>query len=303
MKFPFSKLAITSIIILCSLTLQSQVSVYTGTIGGTYFEMANDIKKIYTGELKVINSAGSILNLKKLQGGTVAFMQYDVLQNAYLSDLKDNTNFTDSIRLLLPLATEEIHLLARTDGKIASFADLNNKDIKVAVGSENEGTSYTAKEIKKLTGFLWTDSPIGFKSGMQALLKGEVDAVLFVGSAPISSLQDFIKLPPQERKLFKIVPIVDDRLAENYQKTIIKANTYEWAIYDVATYAVRTVLVTSIAHETEQHQKDIEKLLSDVKLNLPKLQKDGHRKWKEVNFDFKPFKWDIYKGTKKVFGM
>jgi len=225
------------------------------------------------------------------------------LQNAYLSDLKDNTNYTDSVRLLLPLASEEIHLLARTDGKIATFADLNNKNVKVAVGSENEGTSYTAKEIKKLTGFQWTDSPVGFKLGMQALLKNEVDAVLFVGSAPITSLQDFTKLPPQERKLFKIVPIADDRLTENYQKTTIKANTYEWATYDVATYAVRTVLVTSIAHESELQQKEVEKLLSDIKLNLPKLQKDGHRKWKEVNFDFKPFKWDIYNGTKRVFGM
>jgi len=82
---------------------------------------------------------------------------------------------------------------------------------------------------------------------------------------------------------------------------VVKSGTYPWLGKDVKTYAVASVLATNIKGETpEQHQAIIQ-LLNDIHNNIGELRKNGHEKWKEVDFDFSHLKWPVYEGANNIF--
>ncbi len=280
-------------------TLSAQeLTIFSGVKGGSYYEIANDIKTIYTGEAVVKATTGSGINLEKLTAGSVAFIQFDVLQAELLSDLQNSTSKTDSIRLLMPMVREEIHIVTRSSS-ITSLADLEGK--KVAVGLVSQGTYLTAMAMKELTGIKWIDKELSIKSAIQALFKDEIDAFFYISSAPVENLVVFSKLAPHIRNSLKLIPIENEKLKDYYEQVTIPAGTYEWAKYDVKTYAVRSVLIVNIAGETEANKKAIKQLATDIKTNIEKLKKTGHKKWTEVDFNFKPFNWAPHEAAIEIF--
>ncbi|MEA3495269.1 MAG: TAXI family TRAP transporter solute-binding subunit [Bacteroidota bacterium] len=321
LSFIFATLLISS-----SFLAQSQIRMLSGFFKGSYYEMANDIKivakdivnvdTIFTvganGQdsiafsrsksefLHILTSKGSLHNFKKLsreEKPQVAFMQYDVLIEQQLKDIKKYKKRTDSIRVLIPLGFEEIHLIALKDSKIKKIKDLKKK--KVAVGEAQQGTSVTAGLIKEKLGAEWIDVQVSFKDALFALLNHKIDAFFFVGSAPVSKLNG---LSPTYRKL-KIIPIKDKSLEEIYTKTTIPANTYHWLDKDVETYAVRLLLVSDISKESQADDKNLRKLLTDIQNNIGKLQEEGHPNWKKVDFNFSDIQWQVHDVAKKVFGL
>lgn len=244
--------------------VKSQITVHSGVKGGSYYKIANDIRKISTGTVVVKNTIGSYLNLKELSAGNLAFLQYDVLQNELLLDILKIRNKTDSIKIVLPLAQEEIHLIARSnaDNSITSLADLFDRT--VAIGSENTGTSLTATSIKAITGVEWNDSKLSVKAAISALIKGNIDAFFFVSSSPVDQFKVFSQLPPSDNITYRLIPIKNRKLDEYYARTIIKKGTYDWADYDVETYAVRSIIITNTTGETDAQRKELIQLLTDM---------------------------------------
>jgi len=280
----------------------AQLEILSGFEAASNYEIALDIKRIYSDSLIIQKTSGSIDNLGKLTAGKVGFVQYDVLQQELLNDLMNNTKLTKDVVVLLPLGNEEIHLIAKShDNLPKKFEDLNNPNIRVSIGSEGQGTSVTAKIIKELTGSTWTDVQLGFEESIQALLKDEIDAFFFVGACPVNKLAVFTKLAPHHKKQIQLIPITDERIADSYMKTEIPANTYKWASYAVQTYAVKSLLVTRITGENDAHRNNITRLLADIKMNVIKLQEVGHPQWWRVNFNYKGIDWEIHTIAKKLF--
>ncbi len=275
--------------------------VLSGTEGNANHIIAQDMKRYCTSEIEVQTSSGSMDNFKNLNHGIIAFLQYDVLQQELYNDLKNITSNTDSIRVLMSLGNEEIHLIAHASSNIKSIRDLNDQSLKIAVGGQGQGTAITAGIIKEITGCSWTDVNKSFKESIQALLNKEIDAFFFVGSAPVSSLKVFSKLAPHAQKSIKLIPLEDKRLESSYDPALIKAGTYKWADYDVKTYSVKSLLVTKVTGETKEDKKKIEDLLRGIKTNVLKLQKQGHSQWSYVDFSFNGIQWDIHEVAKDVF--
>jgi TRAP transporter TAXI family solute receptor len=304
------------------------ITIVSGFEGGSYYTMAKEMqkwtkkkygvvqydvisdtlgneKRVPTGDtlefMEVKDSDGSYYNFLKIHkiDVDVTFLQYDVLLYEDLKDLKRRFKKTEDIRILLPLGTEEIHLITTKDGGIESFKDLKKK--RVGIGSTLQGTNITAKFIKEKLGkaAAWEEVEIPYDKAYRLLFNGSIDAFFFVGAAPIASLSDMPKSMKDKLKLISL-PQNDD-LKDAYGEMVeITNKDYSWVEGTIKTYAVRTVLVTSILGQTPEKEEELKKLLIAIKENK---DKDGiHPNWKNVKFAEDPnIEWEYHKIAKGLF--
>jgi TRAP transporter TAXI family solute receptor len=264
--------------------------------------MASDMKSISSNpdQIKILTTTGSISNFNKITRDTnvdIGFMQFDVLVYEELSDVKKKSKVTDHVKIVIPLGYEEIHLLTLKENKIKNLKDLKEKT--VAIGNKNQGSHYTAQLIKRLCEGEWDESEMSFNDALSALLDQRIDALLFVGAAP---LPKFISQSPAFNKL-ALVPLTDKRLNEYYTPTVLKKGTYSWQEKDVETFSVKMVVTVDDSKLSPADASLLNQFISDVKGNLSKLQDKGHPKWKTIDFNFSDVKWKIYEGSKSIFGV
>lgn len=275
----------------------SDIHLLSGIQGGSYETFAHDIQKISNVVKSVETSKGSVDNFRQLyrrESIYVSFMQQDVLAQQRMEDIAYESEYTKNMRVLLPLALEEIHLITRKSDKITDIKMLKKK--RIAIGSVFQGTHLTSKLIRDIVKGEWIEVPMPIDSVIVAMQKKQIDGFFFVGTAPVNLFQE---LP--ENSDLQITPLLNPKLEKVYTPIVIKAGTYKWQKTDVNTYAVTSVLVTNIQDETPEQRQRIEKLLNDLKSNISTLQTNGHPKWKEVTFDFKNVKWEIYDVSKSIF--
>lgn len=275
------------LILLNSNSIYSQINLLSGLENGTYFNLAKDIQKISSNDLKVLNSNGSSENFKLLMEDNdinITFIQYDVL----LANEMINTNLRNQLRVLLPLfIDEEIHLVTSKDSDIDKLNDLKHK--KVGVGSKEQGTRITAQMIKNRTGIAWEDVIINSNDAFDALMKGEIDAYFYVGGTPIQSLKDM-----NSDANLKLVNIKHKALKKIYKKKKIKKGAYPWMTKSVKTFAVPTLLVVKVNTIDKEEEKEINALRTEILENISKLQKTGHIKWRDVYVKKQYIDWPYY---------
>lgn len=266
--------------------LNAQIKIISGLEGGTYDQLANDIKNITELPIEISTSGGALDNYNQLIADNdfnITFLQFDVL----LAEELINPEIKENIRILLPLfLDEEIHLITKAEAPIKSIKDLELK--KVGIGASTQGTNITAKTIKTRTGINWTDVEIHSNEAYNALMKGEIDAYFYVGGAPVAGLKDL------ECGKIKLVPIKHKALNSIYTKKTIAACSYAWQKKAIKTYAVSTVMVLNVAKCSDDFKKDVEKLYFDIKENVAKLQESGHPKWKDVYYKNSDINWPYY---------
>ncbi len=282
--------------------VKEEIVIVSGIESGSYHKMATDIINVSKAPVKEMISEGSVNNYNLLVNNPeidIVFLQYDVLQAAKMHDFKAKEHVSENVLILLPLAVEEIHLLTRTNSSIYSLKDLKDKKVGVGIPSK-EGTNVTAGLIKTVAGVSWTDVEVSFDSAFAKLINGDIDAMFFIGYAPVKKLEDLL---PTFNQIIRLVPIKEEKLSTFHVKTVIPAGTYPWLHYDLETYGVRSVLATNKEFESPKDADKYRALLTDIHENIESLKKDGHPKWKEVNFKFKGINWEIHPVSKEVFGI
>ncbi len=101
----------------------------TGPETGTYIQIGQDIAKITKPEglnIDVKSSDGSIANIRRIQSkenAAVGIFQSDVLGFLKRSKNPDTAKIASSLRMILPLYKEEVHVLARKDIFTIVFRD------------------------------------------------------------------------------------------------------------------------------------------------------------------------------------
>lgn len=296
------KLIIIAILFFTSSSVFSQIRILSGIEGGSYYQMALDIKKYVDTTIQVLPSEGNYYafnQLRNLRANEldVVFLQYDVLYaGSYgFEDLEKIQN----IKALLPLGKEDVHLITKKSNNINSIEDLKKK--KVGVGTANQGTNITTRFIKDYAQGTWVNVRLPLDEAFEALEKGEIDAFFFVGSAPVYKLNNISETLAKELKL---VPIKQESLEKIYRARIIKANTYKWLKEDVQSISLGYALVTNVTGETEKNKADLEKLLVGIKNNIEVLKTNGHPSWKDVDFTkFDRITCEIHDSSKKLFGI
>ena len=236
------------------------------------------------GGIKIINkpTAGSAYNFKVLTNPSsndkFALIQSDYLNLMIAEDKLNNTNKTGSLKVVMELATEEIHIIAKKSSGLAKLQDLEKK--KLGIGNEEQGSFATAQLIKDRSKINWYTYHVGFEEMLKKLSNGTIDAGLLVGSAPLNMLD----IDPQVMVGGISLLELDDfnGWARYYENDTIYRGEYKWLEKNVPTFGVRTLLIVNESKLTDDDKQAIASIKSGIVLNLDLLKKQGHPKWKTV---------------------
>ena len=251
-------------------------TIATGPSDGSYFQIAQDIKNVAGGEqidIQVVPTKGSIENIQLLGNGKVdlAIVQLDALR--FVSDVlkqQKGLDLFDSIKVILNLYPEEIHVLSNK-GDIQTFYQLDGK--RVSIGTESGGTAITAAVLLSIYDIQATISFEPFEDAIKKMDQGNLDAVMFVGGAPVpfigklDSKVHFVRLP------------ANPALEQIYLRTNLGKSQYSWAAADIETYAVPASIM-GLDKKNENHAAQMQKLVLAILNSAENLRTDGHPKWK-----------------------
>ena len=280
-----------------------EYKIVTASPRGTYIEIGRDLAKFVAPaadiQLEAVPSAGSAENVKRLRyepGVKFALVQSDVYQ-AYL-DLaaagnREARGMINPLRLILPLYNEEIYFVARQDAPFDYVHQI--KDQRISMGPLGSGTALTAATLyRQMFGNPVAEDKAQFLSNEEGLSKlvtdKSVDVVIIVAGQPAKVLAD---MKPEARSLIKLLQF-DPQTAgsqealKTYFNANVRASSYPNLLtQDVPSLAVKAFLVTYNYEQagTREYLSRFARSLCD---NFPKLQSQGHPKWKEVKLEMPP---------------
>ncbi len=285
--------------LLCSVATVSAVTmgIVTGSTKGTYYQFGLNIAELvkpYGITLKVSPSKGSVENIYavfKRPNTQLGIVQADVL--AFVARVQTDPvlkKIAKKIKMVFPLYNEEIHLLGRSD--LAGFSDLQGR--RVAIGREGSGTYLTARLLFEISGIVPAAMvPIGTDEALRALKAGQVDAMFYVAGYPVRLLTSEVSGDDH----LALLPIQDSKITDFYPRTTIPAGTYAWQEGDVATVAVKAVLISyNFRHSNCENVGRVGQLIYE---HLDWLREHGHPKWKAVDLDFPLKGWEQYDCVKR----
>ena len=251
-------------------------TIATGPNDGSYFQIAQDIKNVAGKEqidIQVMPTKGSIENIQLLGAGKVdlAIVQLDALR--FVSDvLKKQKDFDlfDSIKVIMNLYPEEIHVLTNKND-IQTFYQLDGK--RISVGTEFGGTAITAAVLLNVYDLNATVSFDNFDDAMKKMEQGNLDAVMFVGGAPVPFIGKL------DSKVHLVRLPANPALEEIYLRTSVGKSQYSWAAGDTETYAVPASIM-GLDKRDKNYATQMQHLVLAILNSAEYLRANGHPKWK-----------------------
>ncbi len=282
---------------LAGTALAAEMGLITGSDKGTYYQFGLNMQTLVKSsdfDLKVLTSKGSIENVYAVfqrPGTQMGIVQADVL--AFVARVQTDPvlkRIAKKVKMIFPLYNEEVHVLGRQD--IADFDDLSDK--RVAVGREGSGTYLTARLLFKVSEvqpremvFIDTDEALA------ELKAGHIDAMFYVAGYPVKLFTEGVA----DADGLALVPITNKSILEFYPTVEIPANTYAWQPTPIRTVAVKAVLVSYDFRK--QDCENVGRFAQVVASNLDWLKRNGHPKWKVVDFDYPLKGWEQYDCVRK----
>jgi TRAP transporter TAXI family solute receptor len=251
-------------------------TIATGPNDGSYFQIAQDIKNVAGKDgidIQVMPTKGSVENIELLSTGKtdLAIVQLDALR--FVSDVlkhKQGLDLFDNIKVIMNLYPEEIHVLSNKND-IQSFYQLDGK--RISVGTEGGGTAITAAVLLAFYDIKATVSFETFDDAMKKLEQGTLDAVMFVGGAPVPFIGKldgkvhFVRLP------------ANSALEQIYARTSLGKSQYSWTTTDTETYAVPASIM-GLDKRDANYVAQMQSLVLAILNSADQLKATGHPKWK-----------------------
>jgi TRAP-type uncharacterized transport system substrate-binding protein len=295
--------AVATLLLASALPALAQVKAATGSKTGSYSKMLNQALQRCGSTVAIaeVNTNGAVENLDLLLGNAVnvAFLQTDVL---FYTAKVTNMDLSE-VKTLAVFHPEEVHFVTPAQSKTAqivdvqekgrlygtnvvkrsqaiefnSVTDLANYTVGVPQGS---GASVTAKLIR-----LQSEIPFkvrdDFKSNdevLAALGRGEIQAGLFIGGAPLGTVAD---LPAGQWKLLTLSEEVVKRLSGAYKPALVTYRNLN--ALGQKTVATNAVLATR-TYKTPKMYEQLVALRQCILDNLDDLRETTgtHPKWQAV---------------------
>ncbi len=275
----------------------------TGPKTGTYYTFGKEIQQVAAKSgvtVDVKASEGSIENIKRInstENAALGIVQSDVLGFLSRSQNADSIRMASNLRMVFPLFNEEVHVLARRD--VAAFKDLAGK--RVAVGEEGSGNMLTAINLFSIMQISPKDMlKMSPAQGVVAVLKGELDAVIFVGGKPVRLFKnlDDLTLPENQKyatmlQQVHFLALDNPKMLEEYKPATITSQDYHFVQESVPTVSVQAVMISYDFSQNNNKQRceKLHMLAKSLRDHLPALKEKGHPKWQEVDLDGSPGLW------------
>jgi len=228
------------------------INIATGGTAGVYYPLGGAIAEILNKNVPGVNATAqstgaSVANINMLKDGKVelAMVQNDTTYYAFKGTEMFKDKQVANVRGMATLYNETIQIIVMADSSIKTIQDLKGK--KVAVGSIGSGTEANARQILETYGITYNDlSPqyLSFGEAANGLKDGNVDVAFVTAGAPTAAIQDIAF-----QKKVRLIGIEGDKadaLIKKYPfyaKQIVPANTYPGQTADLATVAVKAMLV------------------------------------------------------------
>ncbi len=273
------------------------VTMVTGPKTGTYYAVGGDIARISTKEegqpVTVLTSNGSVDNLQKMTDSPakvgVGVVQSDVLGFLLRSENPRSKQVANNLRLIFPLYSEEVHVLARDP--IRSLRDLHGK--RVVVGQAGSGNMLTAINLFSLLGIQPQEKiQLAPPEGVVAVLANEADAVIFTGGKPVTLFKNLEDVQQGENarlmRQVHFVPITDPAILKEYEQAVLTSEDYSFITDPIPTIAVRAALISNQLAVTDktlaaERCEQLDHIGRAIRMHKAELIKMGHPKWKEVD--------------------
>lgn len=275
---------------------ENAIGLVTGAKTGTYYAFGRDIAQGAAKggiEVEAKSSEGSLDNIKRInssENAALGIVQSDVLGFLSRSKNPDSMRMAANLRMVFPFYNEEVHILARKS--IKRFSDLADK--RVAIGEEGSGSMLTAINLFSMMNVTPAEMlKVSPAAAVVAVLKGELDAVVFVGGKPVRLFKNLENLDTSENQKFSpmladvhFLPLDDPKMLEEYKPALITHGDYNFVPGDVKTIAAQAVLVSYDFSQSKKNRCDrLTALAKSIRDNLPNFKEKGHPKWKEINLD------------------
>lgn len=223
-------------------------AIAAGPEHGQYLRFARALAQ--DGALRIVPlvTLGGDENLELLREARVqlALAQGDAALAAY----EGSGNFqargpAPALRAIGSLYPEPVHVITRADAPLSTMADLRGR--RLAIGLPGSASRSTALRVLEAHGLASRDvqpRELGLANALQALGRGEVDAVLQVIGVPADSVRDAVGAVPL--KLLPLSEAAITRLASARRGLFahtIPARTYPGQAREVRTVATAAVLM------------------------------------------------------------
>jgi TRAP transporter TAXI family solute receptor len=275
------RLKITLFIILASLLVtcsKKELKFAAAFEQGTYYAIGKSLQTYPNAKIKTYATNGSQQIIGDLVAGKadLGIVQLDVLEEL----AQKNNKIREKVKILLPLYSEEMHLI--TKKKITSLNQATGKNLWIGPkGSGMEKTAFILSKIFSVDTKKIKIDQSDFRLAANKLRKKALDGMLYIAGKPVLWLKLFGKDFGNSYKLISLPEKVLKKLSQKqyaYHSSVIPANTYPWQNYDAQTLAVRSVLVSN----SNLCDRNVKGLIQFITRKQDELKK-AHQKWSEFN--------------------
>ena len=300
-------------IVLLTSSLSANIEILTGSKEGSYYSIANDIKKSSNGalgDINVISTNGSLENLHRITKDKeidFAIVQYDAI-----SYFLNNPSYTEAekeqvrnLKIVAPLYPEAIHIITKKTLNIRQATDFKN--LRVSVGRNNSGTYVSARVIASYTGIRWkkTYKYDSLVIALQAILDNKLDALFYVGGVPVKDL--YITKENPNYHIFKdnfefFTLSSNSPLEKIYPSIKITKEDYPWIDKPLIAPSIKAIIVARDDYTDAESYLKIKKLYTFLNNKLNLLQSGKYSKqWKSVSLkNYKNLSIDIHPAVKNI---
>jgi TRAP transporter TAXI family solute receptor len=265
------------------------INILTGGTSGVYYPIGVGLSQLYSNGIEgsktsVQATKASVENLNLLQSGRgeLALALGDSVADAWNG--VEDAGFKAPLKKIRAIAgtyPNYIQIVANKEAGINTLADLKGK--RISVGAPKSGTELNARAIFKAAGLSYEDMAkvefLPYAESVELIKNRQLDATLQSSGLGMAAIRDLAATLP-----INFVAIPADVVAAignaAYQPATIPGGTYDGQEADVATVAVKNILVS---HEgvSEETAYQMTKLMFE---NLDRLG-NAHSAAKDIKLD------------------
>ncbi|HUK42368.1 MAG TPA: TAXI family TRAP transporter solute-binding subunit [Candidatus Acidoferrales bacterium] len=263
------------------------LTIGTGPSDGTYIQIARDMQRVAQKDgvnLEILPTQGSFQNMVLLGDRKIdlAIAQFDALGFFARVMKPQGVNVLDTIRVVLHLYPEEIHVLTN-DPTVTTIYQLQGK--RISFGPKDGGSALTGEVLLNAYGMKVEKFYLDPKDALARLRQRQLDGMIFVAGAPVPLFKDlgagfrFLTLPK------------DESLEQTYDRKIFDRSLYNWA-NETETYSVASVLMGRESND-KLYAANVQRLILSILSNQDQLKASGHEKWKSSSIN-NPLRYNAY---------
>jgi len=254
---------------------QQFLTIATGSTAGVYFPLGGGLAKIINENIRgmeasVRSTGASVANVNLLAEKQVelAFIQNDIAYFGFTGTEMFVDKKNDQLRGIAIIYPEVVQLVVTEASGIRTIADLKGK--RVSVGAHGSGAEANSRQILEAFGIRHADFAktdfLSFAEASTNMRDGHIDAAFVTSGFPTAAVTEMATSIN-----VRLIPITGQpvqalrTLYPFYTEVTIPAGTYRGQTEDIATIAVKAMLVVR-ADVSEQLVYNITKALF---ANLP----------------------------------